>query len=201
MKKLERFKVNFKPKAKRLNLGGVHIKVDGYDTPFEYNPKIISENLFDLMVNNNCDHQVISHLIYKLEIISSNCIYRKFHKPAITSNANIINHLISLRISSKKKVSKTFSEGEASYIDRILLNKIDHNDQNLAQLFQCTVEEIIKFKEHTIKINSIIHRFKFVKLINNSKVKISKNFNSSINLNSYEHSIVYKLFSIYYVCL
>lgn len=137
----------YKPKAKRLNLGGVHIKVDGFDTTFEYNPKIISENLFDLMVNNNCDHQVISHLISKLEIISSNCVYRKFHTPAITSNADIINRLISLRISSKKEASKTFSEGEANYIDRILLYKIDHNDQNLAQLFQCTVEEIIKFKE------------------------------------------------------
>mgnify|MGYP007128688070 CR=1 FL=1 len=126
---------------------GVPVNIEGFNTKFDYSPKIISENLFELMINNYCDHNVIAHFIEKLELIVENCPYKKIHVPAITSNGEILNRLISLRIKSEKSDKRTFTDGEANYIDRILLNNIDHDDQNLAQLFQCSVDEIIEFKE------------------------------------------------------
>ena len=91
----------YKPQRKRANMGGIPINIDGFGINFLNNPKTISENLFNLMVHNNCSHDVIADFISKLEIIANNCPYRKVNVPSITSNGDILNRLVNLGITPK----------------------------------------------------------------------------------------------------
>ena len=150
----------FKPKAKRLNAGGCQIVDKGFDIDFHFTPIELANTLLTIPFGVIRTHRpnkekIILEFISNLEEIMINAPYRTRNVPAKTSNATILNRLISFGMgASEKNNQKAFSAEETRIVDSLLLSRspIDLNQYPI--MHKCDVTVIQKYIDLRIEILS-----------------------------------------------
>lgn len=140
-----------KPKAKRLNKGGCSLHKDGVNFEFSKGPLELSELLYNFIMTQEYDKELMKDFILSLQKISKEAQFKTTNTPNNTSGSQIMSRLLSI---NKKQTKKNFSEDEIKIIDNYLLSKIDLTTSEHLNFFGCTKEQMtVIIEERKIELS------------------------------------------------